>query len=79
MITELRNTITFFRKSSHAADTLEAVRSKLRIPRGLDGIGKTRFATICAAAMSLQRCLPALRELVNNNLLKFPSKVGVLH
>ncbi|KAG6370620.1 hypothetical protein JVT61DRAFT_11244 [Boletus reticuloceps] len=73
MIKDLRAIITLFRKSSHAAEALEAVLHRLGISRGLEGIGKTRFATICTAAMSLQQCLPALRELVGNSF-KFPAK-----
>ncbi|KIK77648.1 hypothetical protein PAXRUDRAFT_36763 [Paxillus rubicundulus Ve08.2h10] len=43
---------------------------------GLEGIGKTWFATICVAAISLQCCLPALYELLGAGIVKFgPKKV----
>ncbi|EPS92544.1 hypothetical protein FOMPIDRAFT_1107902, partial [Fomitopsis schrenkii] len=43
-------------------EELAAIRAKLTIPRGLEKIGKTRFATIIRAAVAMRRCLPALRE-----------------
>lgn len=74
MISQLRSLVTYFRKSTRAYDALERVRLQKGITRGIEGIGKTRFATICAAAISVQRCLPALRELVDTGSIKFPGK-----
>ncbi|KAG6376828.1 hypothetical protein JVT61DRAFT_1854 [Boletus reticuloceps] len=78
MIHNLRAVTAFFRRSSQASEKLEAVRQKMGISRGLEGIGKTRFATICTAVISLQRCFVALRELVDKNLYKFPPKKALL-
>jgi hypothetical protein len=79
MITQLRSLVTYFRKSTQASDALERVRLQKGISRGIEGIGKTRFATICAAAISVQRCLSALRELVDSGSVKFPGKVRIFH
>ena len=75
MINDLRAVITFFHKSTRAADALEAARKRHRISRGLEGIGKTRFPTICTAAISLKQCFPALCELVDKHMVKFPPNV----
>ncbi|KIK78533.1 hypothetical protein PAXRUDRAFT_28593 [Paxillus rubicundulus Ve08.2h10] len=68
--------LTHLEMFKEATEALEAIWKKLGIFRGLEGIGKTRFTTICAAVISLQRCLPALHELLNASLVKFPSKVN---
>jgi hypothetical protein len=44
-------------------------RTSLKIGRGLQSIGDTRFGTIYWAAESLRRCLPALRNIVGDEVL----------
>ncbi|KAH7905604.1 ribonuclease H-like domain-containing protein [Hygrophoropsis aurantiaca] len=79
MIKNLRSVITFFRKSSYASGKLTGMRKRMKIPRGLDGIGKTRFATICSSAISLEQCLPAVRELISSGIVKMPPKKAHIH
>ncbi|KAG2357561.1 hypothetical protein BDR07DRAFT_1297462 [Suillus spraguei] len=80
MISQLCFLVTYFHKSTQAYDTLEeCVRLPKGITRGIEGIGKTHFATICAAAISVQHCLPTLRELVNIGIIKFPGKAHDFH
>ncbi|KAG2344902.1 hypothetical protein BDR05DRAFT_998906 [Suillus weaverae] len=74
MISQLRSLVTYFCKLTQAYDALECVRLQKGITRGIEEIGKTRFATICAAAISVQHCLPALRELVDTGPIKFLGK-----
>ncbi|KAH9920349.1 hypothetical protein B0H21DRAFT_701994, partial [Amylocystis lapponica] len=62
-IKHLRRSLKFFKKSDQAKDKLTKRRRKLGISRGLRSIGKTRFATMYHSAASMQRCLPAIREL----------------
>ncbi|KII82917.1 hypothetical protein PLICRDRAFT_120092 [Plicaturopsis crispa FD-325 SS-3] len=69
VIRQLRATITFFRKSTHGTTHLTLERKKLEIPRGIESIGKTRFATICLSAISLERCLVPIRTLVHNSTI----------
>ncbi|KZP06363.1 hypothetical protein FIBSPDRAFT_940040 [Athelia psychrophila] len=38
----------------------------LNIARGLERIGKTRFATICLSAISLERCTPAITKMTED-------------
>ncbi|KAJ8579575.1 hypothetical protein M405DRAFT_778782, partial [Rhizopogon salebrosus TDB-379] len=78
MITQLRSIVTYFRKSTQASDALQQARLQRGITRGIEGIGKTRFATICAASISVQRCLPAIRDIVISGAVKFPGKKGEL-
>jgi hypothetical protein len=44
-------------------------RTSLKIGRGLQSIGDTQFGTIYWAAESLRRCLPALRNIVGDEVL----------
>ncbi|KAG1839860.1 hypothetical protein C8R48DRAFT_549772, partial [Suillus tomentosus] len=75
VIKHIRAIMSFFRKSTHGTYQLSKICEHLKISQGLEGIGKTRFATICASAISVQWCLPALRELVDNpQKFKFPPK-----
>lgn len=62
IVANIRRTLQFFSKSDQSTEELAAIRAKLTIPRGLEKIGKTRFATIIRAAVAMRRCLPALRE-----------------
>ncbi|KAG2337516.1 hypothetical protein BDR05DRAFT_842673, partial [Suillus weaverae] len=73
MIKNLRSIITYFRKSHAATDALNKARKSLDIGRGLEGIGKTRFATVCILAISLKCCFPALCQIVDSCRVKFPS------
>ncbi|KAG1889657.1 ribonuclease H-like domain-containing protein, partial [Suillus fuscotomentosus] len=73
MIKHLRSIITYFRKSHAATDALNKARKSMNINRGLEGIGKTRFATVCILALSLKRCFPTLRQIVDTHQVKFPS------
>jgi hypothetical protein len=56
-------------------DHLERTRTRLGIKRGLESIGDTRFATIYWSAVSVHRCLPALREIVSDK--KLGIEIGV--
>ncbi|KAG1752175.1 hypothetical protein EDB19DRAFT_1903563 [Suillus lakei] len=67
---DMRNTIEY--PSSKDCGELPRLGSDLA---GLEGIGKIQFATVCASAISMQWCPPALRELVDDpQKFKFPPK-----
>ncbi|OBZ75404.1 hypothetical protein A0H81_04594 [Grifola frondosa] len=74
IIAELRKCLTFFSHSDDATNKLAKVRGLLGIGRGLERIGKTRFATIVHAAVAMRRCLPALREACTNHELDLDSQ-----
>ncbi|KAG2059587.1 hypothetical protein BDR06DRAFT_835502, partial [Suillus hirtellus] len=58
---------------------IKHIRAIVSFSARLEGIGKTQFATICALAISVQWCLPALRELINNpQKFKFPPKASMV-
>jgi hypothetical protein len=61
-----------------ASDTLREAGLQKGIARGMEGIGKTRLATICAAGISLQRSLPALRDLVDSGKSNFQARYTLL-
>lgn len=62
VIANLRRTLTYFSHSDDAVNILLEVRLEMDIGRGLQSVGTTRFATITISAVSMRRCLPALRE-----------------
>lgn len=72
MIKYLRSIITYFRKSHAGTDALNKARKSMDIECGLEGIRKTRFATVCISALSLKCCFPALRQIVDACQVKFP-------
>lgn len=72
MIKYLRSIITYFRKSHAGTNALNKARKSMDIECGLEGIRKTRFATICISALSLKCCFPALRQIVDACQVKFP-------
>ncbi|KAH9936967.1 ribonuclease H-like domain-containing protein, partial [Amylocystis lapponica] len=62
VIQNLRCVLTSFSHSDNASNKLNEIRNMVDIGRGLQHIGNIRFATIIHAAISLRRCLPALRD-----------------
>lgn len=64
----MRTTITFFSQSTASKTLLTEARYILQIGRGLETIGKTRFATVCLSAMALETCFPAIVKLVEKGV-----------
>lgn len=64
-----KSLIKHFSHSVHASSQLRLVMSELKITRGLQKIGKTRFATIYYSCLSLLECLPAITAAVERNLI----------
>ena len=63
----MRDDIKFFSHSNKGRTELNKAMKDLNITRGLCTIGKTRFATIVHAAVSLLQCMPAIYKLVEDN------------
>jgi hypothetical protein len=69
--------LKYFGKSSYGVAKLRGARNVAGSDEpvnGLQKIGKTRFGTYWLACTSLDPCLPALRGLVIDKVIKF--KVG---
>ncbi|CAE6421153.1 unnamed protein product, partial [Rhizoctonia solani] len=62
-LSRLRKLLTHFKLSTYATGRLKAARQLLSIARGLQSIGKTRFATIYYSATSILVNLPALYKI----------------
>lgn len=60
----LRLTIKLMHTSHGCFADLKIARENHRITRGLEAIGKTRFATIIRAARSVQNNTPAIKDVV---------------
>lgn len=72
MIKQLRSTITFFSSSTLGRTYLNEERKDMGIARGLEKIGKTRFATLAISAIALQRNLPPIRKLITSETVVIP-------
>jgi hypothetical protein len=80
MISDLQGTVRFFSSSNIAVAELQKARNDVDITTGLVKVGKTRFATHWAAASALNRCLPLIRDLVEERKIKLVGirKIGSL-
>ncbi|KDR72460.1 hypothetical protein GALMADRAFT_142787 [Galerina marginata CBS 339.88] len=72
-VQRIQGVIKFFKHSNHAKSLLKDLRERLLLGPGLESISKTRFATLLWAAISLQRCLPAIRQLRVSGQINIPS------
>jgi hypothetical protein len=70
MVSHLQATVKFFSKSNIAVAELRKARNDVDITTGLVKVGKTRFAMHWAAASALNRCLPLIRDLVEEGKIK---------
>ncbi|THU80268.1 hypothetical protein K435DRAFT_608940, partial [Dendrothele bispora CBS 962.96] len=71
IISIVRGTIKSFSQSHVGQAELQQARKDQETGAGLESIGKTRFVTVVLSAMSLQRSLPAIRQVVNNGNFQF--------
>lgn len=62
----IRKTVTTFHSSHFGFAALKAARERHHTGRGLEAIGKTRFATIVLSAMSVQRSLIAIKDVIQS-------------
>ncbi|KAJ7192260.1 hypothetical protein GGX14DRAFT_578278 [Mycena pura] len=69
VIANFKGGIRYFSKSAYASTHLRAVRVTRDINRGLGKSGKTRFGTVYWSGYSFERCLPAIRELIQSNVV----------
>ncbi|KAG0701935.1 hypothetical protein DFH29DRAFT_761202, partial [Suillus ampliporus] len=58
---------------AHANSHLQSARKTFKVTCGLVSIGKTRFGTMYFSGASVQRCLPAIRDLCGNGTVTIPS------
>ncbi|KAJ7213203.1 ribonuclease H-like domain-containing protein [Mycena rebaudengoi] len=61
----LRSAISHFSHSKQSKAALKDLRVRDNLGRGLEAIGKTRFATVSWSGESLRRCLPGVRHLAS--------------
>jgi hypothetical protein len=62
----VRTTVKTFNQSKQSKAMLKQLRLQHSIGRGLETIGKTRFATVTLAAISVQRNLNLISSLCTN-------------
>ena len=69
IIHQIRGILAFMSRSSYAMEHFDHKRHELGIARGLEAIGDTWFGTLYWAGRSIQRCLPALQAIVEDEQL----------
>lgn len=69
MISQLRKLLAYMSKSSFATFHLKAARVDFAVGRGLERIGKTRFASIGRSAASVLRNIDPLKKIVQEEVL----------
>lgn len=62
----IKKTIAHFSHSNDSTEKLDRLRKLHKVPRKLQQVGKTRFATIPISAESVKDCLVLLRQLVTD-------------
>ncbi|KAJ7613363.1 hypothetical protein DFH06DRAFT_1370699 [Mycena polygramma] len=76
-ILKMRDTISFFSKSSYSATHLASLRVSMDINKGLEKIGKIRFGTLYWAGYALAGCLPAIHQLVTTGVLSWMKNLRI--
>ncbi|KAK0237310.1 hypothetical protein EDD85DRAFT_770807 [Armillaria nabsnona] len=71
----VRGTIHFFHTSHMGIHKFKIARSDLKIGRGLQAIGKTRFGTLVYSSRSVQRCTPAIQKVIERGKADFSKLV----
>ncbi|KAJ6447553.1 hypothetical protein C8R47DRAFT_999767 [Mycena vitilis] len=66
----VRATIKYFSQSKDSKKLLRDLRLREHLGRGLETIGKTRFATVTWSSISLRRNLNPIRSLVTTGLIE---------
>ena len=61
-----KKVISYFSHSTHNASRLTAMRQEAGVARGLEKVGKTRFATHYWSALSVERNLSSISSLVKD-------------
>ncbi|KAH9858440.1 ribonuclease H-like domain-containing protein [Lenzites betulinus] len=75
-ISNLRKIVQYFRRSTKASTELTSIRIEDGVTRGLQSVGKTRFATVYWSAKSLRACLPSIRQLISSGKLTLTRKTA---
>ncbi|KAI0668206.1 ribonuclease H-like domain-containing protein, partial [Trametes maxima] len=77
-VSNLRKIVSYFRRSTKASAELATTRAEDGITRGLQSIGRTRFASIYWSADALKTCLPSIRQLISSGKLQLSRKLALL-
>ncbi|KXN92085.1 hypothetical protein AN958_09788 [Leucoagaricus sp. SymC.cos] len=65
VVSIIRRTVNHFKHSDFAKNLLRQLREQQNLGPGLESVGKTHFVTLVWVAISVQRCLGAIHDLVS--------------
>lgn len=65
--------------STYTLDWFDVARAELKISRGLESVGDTRFSTIYWSLDSVLRGIPAFTSIVRNPKLGIDSEVMIIN
>ena len=69
--------IAKFHRSHIGTAEFNTACAELKITRGLEAIGKTRFGTIIRAARALEKCLPVIKRVVERGVFNLEASIVV--
>ncbi|KAJ7237618.1 ribonuclease H-like domain-containing protein, partial [Mycena rebaudengoi] len=75
IIAEIKGLLAFMSLSTYSHDWFDTAREELKISRGLQSVGETRFGTICWSLDSILRGIPVFISIVRNPKLGIESEV----
>jgi hypothetical protein len=75
IIAKIKELLAFMSLSTYSHDWFDTAREELKISRGLQSVGETRFGTIYWSLDSILRGIPAFISIVRNPKLGIESEV----
>ena len=79
VIVKLRGVVAFMNKSTYSMEHFDYQRKKMKITRGIESIGETRFGTLYWSGKSVLRGLPALKVISADEELQINITVSDLY
>ena len=76
MVSNLKQTVTFFKHSMFALAHLSKARKDDGITTSLVSIGRTRFGSHWMAAVALEKCIPQIQDLLDVGIIS--AKVNII-
>ena len=71
----IRGVITKFHTSHLGSAELKTTRKELCTGPGLEAVGKTQFGTLILSSASVQRMIPAIKQVVHNGIFDFEMSI----
>ena len=78
LIEDIKAILSYMKSSTYTLEQFNDVHIELKIMRGLESIGKTRFSSYTWTGESVRRCVPAFRAIIKNIALGIDIQVRLV-